>query len=746
MTFFKSILIIVTFAVFGHLNAQISDAVSNDETFFILEGIVRNAETDIPVTKVNVEVTGGNYTTTNKAGEFFISVKIGDELIVRSDNFKTVYYTIKNQKKITVLVENEEESNKIRGSKRSPKRGKGLFVVYIDSAKYFQKVNAKKSIEFVTKALESVTGKSPSLEENQISFETLGNINLYWEQPDLAIANYKRSLSSISENKSDSSSSINLQIKLAEAYRLNNNYQESIVTYSNLLEKNLSNYQRVEAYEGLGDTYNAINSPVESVSNYQMGLDLAVTHKITPKITDLNSKIGEAYAQGGELEEANDYFGNSLSLAENENKKRAVEEKNKVADFYNQSQNYDAEIKLREETLEEIEAMDVSDSIGKELNSPLTKQRQNYKIANAYVSQGRSKDAIPFLEKSIVEADKKEDLIVEKDATRKLSEIYNDLGEFDKAAESYQKYVELVDELYVIKEQEISQAARFRREIAFKQNRIVSLENERQLNESRYLLANENKELSQKNLRVQRWIIGSLIIIALLLIITAYVLFKSVKQQKYANNLLALKSLRTQMNPHFIFNALNSVNSFIASNDERAANKYLSEFSQLMRSVLENSEEDFIPLEKEIELLKLYVKLEHFRFKDKFEYTITVDDKLNVNDFVIPPMLLQPYVENAVWHGLRYKKEKGNLSIVFERIDSESVRISIIDNGIGRKKSKELKTDNQKKQKSKGMGNIQNRITILNEMYQDKVDVIIEDVNQNEDELGTKVVLILKKD
>ena len=163
-----------------------------------------------------------------------------------------------------------------------------------------------------------------------------------------------------------------------------------------------------------------------------------------------------------------------------------------------------------------------------------------------------------------------------------------------------------------------------------------------------------------------------------------------------------------------------------------------------MRSVLENSEKDFIPLEKEIELLELYVKLEHFRFKDKFEYAITIDENLNVNEFVIPPMLLQPYVENAVWHGLRYKKEKGKLEINFQEIDSETVLITITDDGIGRKKSQELKTENQKKQNSKGMGNIQKRIAILNQMYKDKVDVEVNNIFQNEE--GTQVQLILKKD
>jgi LytS/YehU family sensor histidine kinase len=221
-------------------------------------------------------------------------------------------------------------------------------------------------------------------------------------------------------------------------------------------------------------------------------------------------------------------------------------------------------------------------------------------------------------------------------------------------------------------------------------------------------------------------------------------MFRSNKQRRLANNLLALKSLRTQMNPHFIFNALNSVNSFIAQNDERAANRYLTEFSTLMRSVLENSEEDFIPLEKEIELLQLYLKLEHSRFQDKFDYELTVDKQIDVGQFQIPPMLLQPYVENAVWHGLRYKEEKGFLKVELLRKDEESIQIIITDNGIGRKKSTELKTEYQKKKRSKGMQNIKQRIAILNEMYKDKVDVFIEDLY--DDTTGTKVILTLKKD
>lgn len=724
---FTAFVILFSVAAYSQGNRQL------DNKSFMLKGEVVDGETNMPIAKVNVEILGGQYTTTNLSGRFAISAKIGDELIIKSDDFVTVYYAVTKNDFITVRVEKAKEEIESSVAKGTNLKSQAGFNVYLDSARFFLKKDAQKSIEYVTRALEPGRDKTISQKENSQAFETLGDINLFWKQPDLAIDNYKRSL----QNTPNS----DVSIKLAKAFAENKNYQESITTLQNLIKQTLSARQKVEVYESLGDTYKATGNAIKSVFNYQMALDIAKESQIKPKITNLNSKIGEAYAQSGALNEAEEYFDNSLKLAKKENKQRAVSEKNKVADFYNQNREYDKEIQLREETLEELNAMGKAAKVEDEA---LTPQRQNYKIANAFVAQEKYEQAIPYLEKSIAEADKNEDLVVQKDAVRKLSEIYRDIGEFDKATESYQRYVEVVDELYVKKEQEISQAARFNREITQKQNRIISLENERKLNESRYKLAFENQELVERNAKIQKWVIISLVLIVLLLIFAAYTQYKNVKQQKFANNLLALKSLRSQMNPHFIFNALNSVNSFIAVNDERAANKYLTDFSLLMRSVLENSEEDFIPLEKEIELLQLYVKLEHFRFKDKFNYKFSVDETINLNEFVIPPMLLQPYVENAVWHGLRYKEEKGLLEIDFKKIDGKTVRIIIQDDGIGRTKSKEFKTENQKKQKSKGMSNTQKRIAILNEMYKDKVDVTVANVFENSE--GTRVELILKKD
>lgn len=709
------------------LVAQNDDNFINQDPKFTIRGSVKESDTRNPIQNVNIEVSGGGYTTTDIFGNFKIEVRKGDELIIRHKDFETVYHIIQNDDDIQVEVEpNEEENFKLSKSKKiSNTRKSETFNALMDSAKAYLRKDAKKSIQFIADAL----SESKSSKENSEAYQVLGDIYSYWKQHDLAVSNYRISL--------QNSNSSSVKLKLADAYMKNKNYQESIETYNDINRRDLSNWQLTDLYEGLGDVYLLTKSYNLSIGAYEDGLKVAQKHLITPKITDLNSKLAQVYNAKGEPQKAGAFFNKSMRLANTENKKRAVEEKIKVADFESEKNNYDDEIELRKEALNTINEIETTEA-DIENESPLTPQKQNYKIGNAYASQRDYGNAIPYLQKSIEEADIKEDLIVQKDATRKLSEVYRDAGQFDKALLAYQDYVDLVDKLYSRKEQEISQAARFSKDITSKQNRILSLESDRALSESKY-------QLSEEQAKRQKLIIYSLIGGLFLLLVGAFLMFKYIKQQRLANNLLALKSLRSQMNPHFIFNALNSVNSFIASSDERTANKYLTDFSLLMRAVLENSEEDFIPLEKEIKLLELYTKLEHFRFQDKFDYTINVDENIKVEDFVIPPMLLQPYIENAVWHGLRYKKTKGHLDIEIVQTKQDEIKITITDDGIGRKKSKSLKTENQQKQNSKGMGNIKKRVSILNAMYKDKVDVFIDDF-QDEEDAGTKVVVTLKKD
>lgn len=637
----------------------------------------------------------------------------------------------------TAFSQVKESKGKIRTKSAAPQIS--MHQAYLDSAEVYKRTDIEKSIDFITHSI-SELGKRADKKALAESLSALGDVYQYHNQYDLAITNYK--------DANEANRSSRTTIKLGKAYILNKEYDKAVSVLTPLTDiGNLIPYQRVELFENLGDAYTGLGQIDKAVAFYEEGLKTAQMNQITPKVADLNSKIGDAYAKDDRLQEADAYYDSSLELANTLNPQRAVQEKEKVADFYNQKNLYSAEIELRKKSLDAIKKLPrpkVSKAPGLSESDSITAQRINYKIANAYIAQDKYDEAIPYLKESIEEAGSEDDLVVQKDATRKLSEIFEYKGDYPKAFATYRNYVALVDTLYIRKEQEISRAARFNREISTKQNRISGLEQERELSQSKYDLALTEQQLIQQSNSRQRWIIYSLIFGLLLMGLATFFFYRSTRQQKLANNLLALKSLRSQMNPHFIFNALNSVNNYIAKSDERSANRYLSEFSTLMRSVLENSDEDFIPLSKELELLELYVKLEHSRFPEKFDYQIHVEKQVDVGAFQIPPMLLQPYIENAIWHGLRYKKGKGYLNIQIKQKDATSLEIIITDNGIGRNKSAELKTQNQKKQKSKGMGNIKKRIAILNDMYKDKVDVHITDLET--DGSGTKVVFMLKKD
>ncbi|PIF00827.1 MAG: sensor histidine kinase [Maribacter sp.] len=705
-----------------------------------VKGTVKGMEDGSPISGVEVSANSGAYTLTNTFGEFKIDAFIGEELVFQSPHFETVRHRIRSSEDIDVKVKGYV--GKIGGSVRSGKvslNRLSLHALYLDSANYYKKNDIEKSIDFVTKSIAHLGGRADKGRLSR-SLTVLGEVYIHHKQYDLAITNLSDAL--------EAKTTTRATFLLGKAYVLNKDFVEAEQTLLPLTKvRKMVPFQKVELYEYLGDAYLGMGNVDEAVAFYSRGLAIAEKNQIAPKVTDLNSRIADAYVKGNRNIEAEGYYSNSLKLAKRQAPRRSIQEKEKVADFYNKKNRFDEEIQLRKQSLDELGELPgkAEVNVGKpESPGPITSQRINYKIANAYIAKDNYDEAIPYLQKSIVEADSEDDLIIQKDATRKLSEAYEYKGEFNKALETYQDYVAVVDTLYIRKEQEISRAARLNREIAAKQSRIDGLEQERQLSQSKYDLAITGQQLQEESNKRKNWVIYSLLLGMLLMGLAAFFFYRSNQQQKLANNLLALKSLRSQMNPHFIFNALNSVNSYIAKSDERSANRYLSDFSTLMRSVLENSEEDFIPLAKELELLRLYVKLEHSRFPDKFDYTIDVDENIVMESYWIPPMLLQPYVENAIWHGLRYKEGKGNLRIHLENIDTDTIQISIEDNGIGRKKSAILKTQNQKKQKSKGMGNISKRIAILNQMYKDKVDVRIADLDS--DGSGTKIHFTLKKD
>ena len=300
--------------------------------------------------------------------------------------------------------------------------------------------------------------------------------------------------------------------------------------------------------------------------------------------------------------------------------------------------------------------------------------------------------------------------------------------------------MELLDQLYLQKELEYTNVNELSKQLQDHQWRIDFLEKDKAIYDAELLMMAQESELKTEQLKFRNWSIILLLTMAFILGFALIMVYKRYKLQQKHNLFLDLKSLRTQMNPHFIFNALNSVNNFIAKNDELNANKYLVRFSKLMRSILDNSDQDFIPLAKEIELLELYLQLENMRFPDKFNFQFEVDKNVVVEGFEIPPMLIQPYIENAIWHGLRYKDGLGLLKVHIGQ-QNEMLQVSVEDNGIGRKKSAELKTENQKNTQSRGLKNTQKRLEILAKIYKQTIHLNIEDVEANGE--GTRVELLI---
>lgn len=205
---------------------------------------------------------------------------------------------------------------------------------------------------------------------------------------------------------------------------------------------------------------------------------------------------------------------------------------------------------------------------------------------------------------------------------------------------------------------------------------------------------------------------------------------------------LEMKALRSQMNPHFVFNALNSVQNFILKNDTREASKYLTKFARLMRLILENSESPMVSLSREIELLRYYTELEQLRFSHRFSFDFQIDPALNPESISIPGMLIQPHIENAIWHGLMHKSEPGHLWIRFKKADEKTLICEIEDNGLGRAKAAEIEKDRPKNHRSTGLANIRNRLELLNAQLAEDIRLDFEDLHDPQGvACGTKVLV-----
>ena len=342
---------------------------------------------------------------------------------------------------------------------------------------------------------------------------------------------------------------------------------------------------------------------------------------------------------------------------------------------------------------------------------------------------GRLRDAEASLESALESTSPRTPVELKTELYAAASDFYLDRGKATRAADVYRSYVAANDELLADRRKDIDRQVAVLREqqavdLGLKDLRSREVED----------------QLLSEQLNLQRWLIyllGALLLGALL---SVFLVLRNVRKRRRANQALLLRNLQNRMNPHFIFNSLNSINNYIARQDERSANRYLGRFAKLMRNVLDQSGKDFVSLTEELEQLGLYLELERERFVGKFTYELP--DPAGYEDVQLPPMILQPFVENAIWHGLRYRPDGGELTI---RVDREGDRAAIVitDNGIGRAKSAELKTDNQKRHRSTGLETTARRLELVNDYYGNNFVVEVTDAVPGGEYVGTQVRLLV---
>ena len=499
--------------------------------------------------------------------------------------------------------------------------------------------------------------------------------------------------------------------ELAKVQEWQDKREEAIINYRNAARLATDNVQKTLNENDAG----RLSEPLDlaSQSSYvQRNIDLASTSNAVSEQVDARRQMAEIRRtqqdNRGALQELEKAL--AESDASDETRDASFQIKQEMAQTLAKDNRHGEAIELNKQLVDEA----------RRTNNPKAEVNQLQNLATSYFDAGESPDGIEYLQKAYQTALEKGLTIDAKNVLEQIVDYYRKERRTARALEAYSDFIGRLETL-VTNDSTLIDEKFFR----LLEDKITQLEKERALKD----------ELITKQNHFNNVLLIFIVLILLSLSVISIILYNNILKNKK----IALQSLRREMNPHFIFNSLNSINRFIAENNEMEANKYLSSYSKLMRTVMENSNRDFIPLSVELEQLRAYLELEQLRFRDKFEYSIQVDESLDTDSLMIPNMLIQPHLENAVWHGLRYKDETGVLSLTVSRKDG-MISATVEDNGIGLKKSSELKTAHQKARLSRGQTNTVERIDLLNRLYHTKIRMEI--IDKDGDMTGVIVKLL----
>lgn len=446
--------------------------------------------------------------------------------------------------------------------------------------------------------------------------------------------------------------------------------------YTSFIDKIMLNMANI--YSQQGDFPKALEIDLKS-------LEAAEKIKDTKKIAGIANDIGYIYALDNNCPLALEYyfkaikldsilkdsiaaainFGNVADIYERMGKYKLAEEfDNKALNIFDKNLNkryysivlaslgkiYDDEGKYSEAIDYYTKSLTLQYEAGERLG-----EANNYSyIGDVYIKQKKYGPAENYILKGLKIADSLSNFQLMEDCNENLIKIYRQTGQWQKAFEASEKMNKAKDTLF--NDEKSKQVGRM--EAKYEYDRDSAIQQAAFANQ----LAIKQSEAERKaaESRTQKIITGLIAFGALILILLIFQRLKGVEKEKLIaerqKSWLELKALRTQMNPHFLYNTINSIQSFILEHDTKSSTKYLSKFAILIRGVLENSRKDNITLEEEMDGLTNYIDFEAMRFPDKFTYRIEVDDRLVKTVNLLPPLLIQPHVENAIWHGLMHKE------------------------------------------------------------------------------------------
>lgn len=505
--------------------------------------------------------------------------------------------------------------------------------------------------------------------------------------------------------------------------------QDSISDFSGLIYTN-NNIARI---------YNHLEEPNKAIAIQLENLELLKENPNKNIEAQVHFYLGTAYSEAKKYDAAEIHYKAAKQIAETVNFKTGVAIANSsLGIIENKRGNYQSA----------MDHLNKSLVFFKENNQKANIAHSNLELAVAYANTGKINDAITANYDAIT-------IYKEQHNFKSLSRSYLEQSDYYKRKKDYLSSSKYLEEHYRIKDCIFS-----KEKVSVIEEMQAKYETEKTKKEKE--LAEQQVAITQLESDKNRNLFIGSSLIAGLILLSALFYFSRLKAKKKSELIAVelqesqkrlaiekqyrdseLKALKAQMNPHFIFNALNSIQDYIVLNQKNLASDYLGKFADLIRNYLHFSDTGFISIPEEVHNLNLYLELEKLRFEEQLDYVFKVEESANTDTLTIPTMLIQPYVENALKHGLLHKKENRKLKISISKVSDKMIECIIEDNGVGREKSKEINSKRSAQHKSFALKATTERLGLLNYGRENKIGVTVIDLHENNEATGTRVVLAI---